>query len=144
MPYISVYDNDNGKITLDIDTLHKIFNASKKRLTENEQTTFEELLDKLEDIEIDNVDVYLRSIHVSEDDISEAYEDYVNDDRYQDGYEEGYEDGVDSLERESRLLHINYGCLLQKLEQIAYHYGNPQQFTDKDAKEILEIINNKA
>ena len=36
MAYISVYDNDYGKITLDRDTIDKIGNASKKRLSEKE------------------------------------------------------------------------------------------------------------
>lgn len=147
MAYVDVYDYDYGKITLDIDTIQKIVNASKKRLSEKEgeQETFEELLDKLEDIEIDDVDVYLRTVNVSTDDIEEAYEDYCGDsDDYEsgkeDGYEEGYNVGLNASEKLGQEFRRINWKILSKLEKYAY-YNEKVDFSKDDAKEILDLIN---
>lgn len=143
MAYISVYDNDYGKITLDRDTIDKIGNASKKRLSEKEgeQETFEELLDKLEDIEIDDVDVYLRTVNVSTDDIEEAYDDYcIDDEDYEAGYEKGLDDGLSSAAKNMRLFRNEKWKILSKLEKYAY-FNEENKLTKNDAKEILDIFN---
>ena len=147
MAYIDVYDNDYGEITLDRDTIHKIINASKNRLSEKEgeQKTFEELLYKLEDIKVDDVDVYLCSVQVSEDDIEEAYEDYCDpDDDYdsgkEDGFEEGYTVGLNtSKELSQEFRRVNWK-IISKLEKYAY-LNEKIDFSKEDAKDILDLIN---
>lgn len=147
MAYVDVYDYDRGEIKLDRDTIHKIVNASKKRLSEKEgeQKTFEELLDKLEDIEIDNVDVYLRDVYVSTDNLEKAVEDYCDDsDDYEsgkeDGFEEGYNAGLNASEKLGQEFRRINWKILSKLEKYAY-YNEKVDFSKDDAKDILDLIN---
>ena len=145
MAYINVYDNDYGKITLDRDTNNKIINAIRahSKLSDKEKETLEEIFDKIgdEEIEVDNVDVYLRQVHVSTDDIEEAYDDYcIDDDDYEAGYEKGLDDGLSSAAKNMRLFRNENWKILSKLEKYAY-FNEDVDISRDDAKEILEIIN---
>lgn len=146
MAYINVYDNDYGEITLDRDTNDRIINAIRahSKLSDEEKETLEELFDKIGDkeIEVDDVDVYLKQVHVSTDDIEEAYDDYCFDDEdYQAGYEKGLDDGLSSASKNMRLFRNEKWKILSKLEKYAY-FNEENKLTKDDAKEILDIFNN--
>ena len=145
MAYINVYDNDYGKITLYRDNNDRIINAIRahSKLSDKEKEILEEIFDKIgdEDIEVDDVDVYLRQVHVSIDDIEEAYDDYCDDDgHYEDGYEKGLDDGLSSASKNMRLFRNENWKILSKLEKYAY-FNEDVDISRDDAKEILEIIN---
>lgn len=145
MAYINVYDNDYGEITLDRDTNDRIINAIRahSKLSDEEKETLEELFDKIGDkeIEVDDVDVYLKQVHVSTDDIKEAYDDYcIDDEDYQAGYEKGLDDGLSSAAKNMRLFRNEKWKILSKLEKYAY-FNEENKLTKDDAKEILDIFN---
>ena len=145
MAYINVYDNDYGKITLDIDTNDRITNAIRahSEISEEEKLTLEKLFYKISDenIEVDDVDVYLRQVQVSTDDIEEAYDDYCDDeDGYEDGYEKGLDDGLNTASKNMRLIRNENWKILSKLEKYAY-YNEKVDFSKDDAKDILDLIN---
>jgi hypothetical protein len=145
MAYINVYDNDYGKITLDRDNNDRIINAIRahSKLSDEVKETLEEIFDKIgdENIEVDDVDVYLRQVHVSTDDIEEAYDDYCdNEDTYEDGYEKGLDDGLSSASKNMRLFRNENWKILSKLEKYAY-FNEENKLTKDDAKDILDIFN---
>ena len=145
MAYINVYDNDYGKITLDRDTNDRIINAIRahSKLSDEEKETLEEFFDKIGDkeIEVDDVDVYLKQVHVSTDDIEEAYDDYcIDDEDYEAGYEKGLDDGLSSASKNMRLFRNEKWKILSKLEKYAY-FNEENKLTKDDAKEILDIFN---
>jgi len=145
MAYINVYDNDYGKITLDRDNNNRIINAIRahSKLSDKEKETLEELFDKIGDkeIEVDDVDVYLKQVHVSTDDIEEAYDDYcIDDEDYEAGYEKGLDDGLSSAAKNMRLFRNEKWKILSKLEKYAY-FNEENKLTKDDAKEILDIFN---
>lgn len=145
MAYINVYDNDYGKITLDRDNNNRIINAIRahSKLSDEEKETLEELFDKIGDkeIEVDDVDVYLKQVHVSSDDIEEAYDDYcIDDEDYEAGYEKGLDDGLSSAAKNMRLFRNEKWKILSKLEKYAY-FNEENKLTKDDAKEILDIFN---
>lgn len=149
MAYINVYDNDYSKVTLDRDTNNKIINAIRahSKLSDKEKETLEEIFDKIgdENIEVDDVDVYLRTVNVSTDDIEEAHNDYCDDsDDYEsgkeDGFEEGYNVGLNASEKLGQEFRRVNWKILSKLEKYAY-YNEKVDFSKDDAKEILDLIN---
>lgn len=145
MAYIDVYDNDYGKITLDRDTNDRIINAIRahSKLSDEEKWALEKLFDKIsdEEIEVDDVDVYLKQVHVSTDDIKEAYDDYcIDDEDYEAGYEKGLDDGLSSASKNMRLFRNENWKILSKLEKYAY-FNEENKLTKNDAKDILDIFN---
>lgn len=149
MAYVNVYAYDRGDIKLDRDTNDRIINAIRahSKLSDEEKETLEELFDKIgdENIEVDDVDVYLKQVHVSTDDIEEAYDDYcINDEDYEAGYEAGYEkgldDGLSSASKNMRLFRNEKWKILSKLEKYVY-FNEENKLTKDDAKEILDIFN---
>ena len=145
MAYIDVYDNDYGKITLDRDTNDRIINAIRahSKLSDEEKWTLEKLFDKISDenIEVDDVDAYLKQVHVSTDDIKEAYDDYcIDDEDYEAGYEKGLDDGLSSASKNMRLFRNENWKILSKLEKYAY-FNEENKLTKNDAKDILDIFN---
>ena len=145
MAYIDVYDNDYGKITLDRDTNDRIINAIRahSKLSDEEKWTLEKLFDKIsdEEIEVDDVDVYLKQVYVSTDDIKEAYDDYcIDDEDYEAGYEKGLDDGLSSASKNMRLFRNENWKILSKLEKYAY-FNEENKLTKNDAKNILDIFN---
>ena len=145
MAYIDVYDNDYGKITLDRDTNDRIINAIRahSKLSDEEKETLEEIFDKIgdEEIEVDDVDAYLKQVHVSTDDIEEAYDDYcIDDEDYEAGYEKGLDDGLSSASKNMRLFRNENWKILSKLEKYAY-FNEKNKLTKDDAKDILDIFN---
>ena len=78
-----------------------------------------------ENIEVDDVDVYLRQVQVSTDDIEEAYDDYCDDeDGYEDGYEKGLDDGLNTASKNMRLI---------RNENSAHDMVIPNGMTPKEA-----------
>ena len=145
MAYIDVYDNDYGKITLDRDNNDRIINAIRahSKLSDEEKETLEEIFDKIgdEEIEVDDVDAYLKQVHVSTDDIKEAYDDYcIDDEDYEAGYEKGLDDGLSSASKNMRLFRNENWKILSKLEKYAY-FNEENKLTKDDAKDILDIFN---
>lgn len=145
MACINVYDNDYAELTLCRDNNIKIINAIRahSEISEEEKETLEEIFDKISDenIEVDDIDVYLRQVQVSTDDIEEAYDDYCDDkDSYEDGYEKGLDDGLSSASKNMRLFRNENWKILSKLEKYAY-FNEDVDISRDDAKEILEIIN---
>lgn len=145
MAYIDVYDNDYGKITLDRDTNDRIINAIRahSKLSDEEKWALEKLFDKIDDeeIEVDDVDAYLKQVHVSTDDIEEAYDDYcIDDEDYEAGYEKGLDDGLSSASKNMRLFRNENWKILSKLEKYAY-FNEKNKLTKDDAKDILDIFN---
>ena len=148
MAYIDVYDNDYGKITLDRDINNRIINAIRahSKLSDKEKETLEEIFDKIgdENIEVDDVDVYLRQVHVSIDDIEEAYDDYCDDSEdydsgKEDGFEEGYTAGLNASEKLGQEFRRVNWKIISKLEKYAY-LNEKVDFSREDAKEIMDLI----
>ena len=145
MAYINVCAYDRGDIELDKDNIKIILERVKEKLSSEDYEKLKEILDDLEYVKIKDLEVYLRDVYVTEDDIEEAYEDYCDpDDDYdsgkEDGFEEGYEVGIKASEKFGQEFRRVNWKILSKLEKYAY-LNEKEDFSREDAKEILDLIN---
>ena len=95
------------------------------------------LLDLLKNEEI-TVEGYIRDCEVDEDEIVEAYNRINNED--DDGtYEDGYNDAKAEIKENQKRMKFSSKALW-KLEKIAYNFGNQEEITREDCREILRLL----
>lgn len=114
----------------------KKWNDKKKVYDENDIKKIEESLDMLGDVTKGfEVEANVDEVYIDEDDLS---------DETKGDYDEGFEDAMERVASERKGIYQVYGCLLQKLERLAYGYGNQEALTQDELKKIKEIIDDKA
>lgn len=114
----------------------KKWNDKKKVYNENDIKKIEESLDMLGDVTKGfEVEANVDEVYIDEDDLS---------DETKGDYDEGFEDAMERVASERKGIYQVYGCLLQKLERLAYGYGNQEALTQDELKKIKEIIDDKA
>lgn len=142
--YISVNDVQEVDLEFDEDNREKIFDKFKKwndkahRYSNEELNKLNEALDMLSNYpNCFNVEALVDEVEVSEDDIDEAYEDIHGTSS---GYDDGYDDAMAERERFSKRINLEHGMLMQKLERLAYSYGNPEPLTQNEIRKIKDIL----
>lgn len=114
----------------------KKWNDKKKVYKENDIKKIEESLDMLGDVTKGfEVEANVDEVYIDEDDLR---------DETKGDYDEGFEDAMERVASERKGVYQVYGCLLQKLERLAYGYGNQEALTQDELKKIKEIIDDKA
>lgn len=114
----------------------KKWNDKKKVYNENDIKKIEESLDMLGDVTKGfEVEANVDEVYIDEDDLR---------DETKGDYDEGFEDAMERVASERKGVYQVYGCLLQKLERLAYGYGNQEALTQDELKKIKEIIDDKA
>lgn len=102
----------------------------------NDKKKIEESLDMLGDVTKGfEVEANVDEVYIDEDDLR---------DETKGDYDEGFEDAMERVASERKGIYQVYGCLLQKLERLAYGYGNQEALTQDELKKIKEIIDDKA
>lgn len=142
--YISVNDVQEVDLEFDEDNCEKIFDKFKKwndkahRYSNEELNKLNEALDMLSNYpNCFNVEALVDEVEVSEDDIAEAYEDIHGTSS---GYDDGYEDAMTERNRCRSAVETHYGLLMQKLERLAYGYGNPEPLTRDEIRKIKDLL----
>ena len=114
----------------------KKWNDKKKVYDEDDIKKIEESLDMLGDVTKGfEVEANVDEVYIDEDDLR---------DETKGDYDEGFEDAMERVASERKGIYQVYGCLLQKLERLAYGYGNQEALTQDELKKIKEIIDDKA
>lgn len=114
----------------------KTWNDKKRLYDENDIKKIEESLDMLGDVTKGfEVEANVDEVYIDEDDLR---------DETKGDYDEGFEDAMERVASERKGIYQVYGCLLQKLERLAYGYGNQEALTQDELKKIKEIIDDKA
>lgn len=140
--YIDV--NEDQIVTLEFSSYNcnrildqfKKWNDKKKVYNENDIKKIEESLDMLGDVTKGfEVEANVDEVYIDEDDLR---------DETKGDYDEGFEDAMERVASERKGIYQVYGCLLQKLERLAYGYGNQEALTQDELKKIKEIIDDKA
>ena len=140
--YINV--DEDQIVTLDFSSYNssrildqfKKWNDKKKVYDENDIKKIEESLDMLGDVTKGfEVEANVDEVYIDEDDLR---------DETKGDYDEGFEDAMERVASERKGIYQVYGCLLQKLERLAYEYGNQEALTQDELKKIKEIIDDKA
>lgn len=141
---IDVYDTQPVDLKLDFDFQEKFedfileaIRNQKKDESYNEalEKVLEILKDAPHDSEIYNIDAYIDSVKVDDDDLPN------NNNGWDDGYEAAQEKHIDMLSR----FKLMNSTLFTKLENKVYHFGNHQQdaITNDDYKVILDFFEAK-
>ena len=114
------------------------WNDDKKQYSDEEIKKLEEALEMLYWYpEKFRVEANIDEVELSEDTIDEAYEDIHGTSR---GYDDGYEDAMAERERFAKRINQEHGMLMQKLERLAYNYGNPEPLTQDEIRKIKDIL----
>ena len=135
---LNINENQDVEVYFDENNRTKILNTfkSKKSFKKEELEELEKSLEKLDNIDC-VLDGKIDEIEVSEDVIDEAYGDIHKVGTYNDGYN----DGIDHIRKYKEDMKITNGLLLQKLDHLAYGYGNQEPLTKDEIKKIKELLN---
>ena len=108
-----------------------------KRYTPEE---INEISNALKKLDIDSYDYtvssFIKDIDLDADIIDDAYSEIHAKGTYRDGYEDGIEHTLKYKEN----MKLDNGLLLQKLEHLAYGYGNQEPLTKDEIKKIKELL----
>lgn len=108
-----------------------------KRYTPEE---IDEISNTLKKLDIDSYDYtvssFIKDIDLDADIIDDAYGEIHAKGTYNDGYEAGIEHTIKYKEN----IKLNNGLLLQKLDHLAYSYGNQEPLTKDEIKKIKELL----
>lgn len=111
-------------------------NFSKKYTPEE----IDEISNALKKLDIDSYDYtissFIKDIDLDADIIDDAYGEIHAKGTYNDGYEDGIEHTIKYKEN----MKLNNGLLLQKLDHLAYGYGNQEPLTKDEIKKIKELL----
>lgn len=109
----------------------KKWNDKKQFYDENDVKKLKETLDMLGNVTKGfEVEANVDEVYVNEDDLSKLDETY-ND---------GYKDAMDLIKNERTAITQLYSCLFQKIEHLAYGYGNQDPLTKEDIQTIRELL----
>lgn len=109
----------------------KKWNDKKQLYDENDIKKIEESLDMLGDV--------IKGFEV-EANVDEVYIDEENLPKPDETYDDGYEDAMNLIRNERTAITQLYGCLFQKIEHLAYGYGNQDPLTKEDIQTIRELL----
>lgn len=108
-----------------------------KRYTSEEINKISNALKKLDTDSYDyTVSSFIKDIDLDADIIDEAYGDIHKVGTYNDGYN----DGIEHIRKYKEDMKITNGLLLQKLDHLAYGYGNQKPLTKDEIKKIKELL----
>ena len=83
------------------------------------------------------VEATVDEVELSEDNVDDAYEDIHGS---TDTYDDGYEAAMERVNECKKYVNNNYALLMQKLERLAYNYGNPEPLTQDEIRKIKDLI----
>lgn len=134
---LNVNENQDVEVCFDESNRTKILNIfkSKRSFKKEELEELEKSLEKLDNIDC-TLDGKIDEVEVSEDVIDEAYGDIHKVGTYNDGYN----DGIEHIRKYKEDMKITNGLLLQKLDHLAYGYGNQEPLTKDEIKKIKELL----
>lgn len=134
---LNVNENQDVEVCFDENNRTKILNSfkSKRSFKKEELEELENSLEKLDNIDC-VLDGKIDEVEVSEDVIDEAYGDIHKCGTYNDGYN----DGIEHIRKYKQDMKITNGLLLQKLDHLAYGYGNQEPLTKDEIKKIKELL----
>lgn len=138
---IDINDYADVEIQFDENTrssiIQQFIKKFSKRYTPEEINEISNILKKLD---IDSyeytVSSFIKDIDLSEEIIDEAYGNIHKVGTYNDGYN----DGIDHIRKYKEDMKITNGLLLQKLDHLAYGYGNQEPLTKNEIKKIKELL----
>lgn len=134
---LNINENQDVEVCFDENNRTKILNSfkSKRSFKKEELEELEKNLEKLDNIDC-VLDGKIDEVEVSEDVIDEAYGDIHKVGTYNDGYN----DGIEHIRKYKDDMKITNGLLLQKLDHLAYGYGNQEPLTKDEIKKIKELL----
>lgn len=134
---LNVNENQDVEVCFDESNRTKILNIfkSKRSFKKEELEELEKSLEKLDNIDC-TLDGKIDEVEVSEDVIDEVYGDIHKVGTYNDGYN----DGIEHIRKYKEDMKITNGLLLQKLDHLAYGYGNQEPLTKDEIKKIKELL----
>lgn len=134
---LNINENQNVEVCFDENNRAKILNTfkSKRSFKKEELEELEKSLEKLDNIDC-VLDGKIDEVEVSEDIIDEAYGNIHKCGTYDDGYN----DGIEHIRKYKRDMKITNSLLLQKLDHLAYRYGNQEPLTKDEIKKIKELL----
>lgn len=134
---LNINENQDVEVCFDENNRTKILNSfkSKRSFKKEELEELEKSLEKLDNIDC-ALDGKIDEVEVSEDVIDEAYGDIHKCGTYNDGYN----DGIEHIRKYKQDMKITNGLLLQKLDHLAYGYGNQEPLTKDEIKKIKELL----
>jgi len=134
---LNVNENQDVEVCFDENNRTKILNTfkSKRSFKKEELEELEKSLEKLDNIDC-ILDGKIDEVEVSEDVIDEVYGDIHKVGTYNDGYN----DGIEHIRKYKEDMKIINGLLLQKLDHLAYGYGNQEPLTKDEIKKIKELL----
>lgn len=138
---IDINEYTDVEIQFDEDTRNSIIQQFikkySKRYTPEEINEISNALEKLNTNSNDyNLSVFINDIDLDEDTIDEAYSNIHKVGTYNNGYE----DGIEHIRKYKKEMKITNGLLLQKLDHLAYGYGNQEPLTKDEIKKIKELL----
>ena len=142
MPYIDIDGYEDVEIKFTNNNIEEIMEKVKRINEKSENHYKEEDIDNLEKalkflgnlLTKFSLEAYVTSVYVDESD----YQDLTHGD-----YDAGYEDAKNREENEIQYILQNYGCLLQKVDRLAYGYGNQDPLTREEIATIRELIRDR-
>ena len=143
---VNVEDSIVVKVDFSEGNINSIIRQLKDKVSDNFYTEEElkQIEDSLNKLSLYNQEYnilgYVEDIDLTEDDIDDAYfKIHEGEGSYDDGYDEALE-----CVRQSKIkTKMNNGLLLQKLEHLAYGYGNQELLTKDEIKKIKELLDNE-
>lgn len=138
---VDINDYNNVEIQFDESTRNSIIQQFvkkfSKRYTPEEINEISSALKKLDTDSYDYVvSSFIKDIDLDADTIDDAYGEIHAKGTYNDGYE----DGIEHIRKYKKEMKVINGLLLQKLDHLAYGYGNQEPLTKDEIKKIKELL----
>lgn len=142
MPYIDIDSNEEVEVRFDqrniqviIDEVKRINENSNNHYTKKDIDNLEKSLNFLSKILTKfSLEAYVSEVWIDDYDLKELTKG---------NYDDGYNDAIDRMEAEQKAITQNHGCLLQKIEHLAYGYGNQDPLTKDEIQKIRDILHDK-
>ena len=134
---LNINENQDVEVCFDENNRTKILNTfkSKGSFKKEELEELEKSLEKLDNVDC-ILDGKIDEVEISEDVIDNAYSDIHKCGTYDDGYN----DALEHIRKYRENVRISYGVLLQKLERLAYGYGNSNSLTQEELRKIKDLL----
>lgn len=114
------------------------WNDDKKQYSDEEIKKLEEALEMLYWYpEKFRVEANIDEVELSEDTIDDCYAEIHNG---EETYQDGYDDAMEEREQLAKRVNQEHSMLMQKLERLAYNYGNPEPLTQDEIRKIKDIL----
>lgn len=127
----------NDDIDVDVDINHYFIDKIISKFNDTKDTTEEEavllrkFLEKMLGRTLYNIDAYVESVDIDETDVIDIKENEISD-RVDSEFDYKYKTRQNILQSEA--------CVVQKLDQFIYNFGNTKELTKEDAKEIRNLL----